>query len=162
MDYNIAPTVPSDIDKIWKLNENALPAVNSITKQDFYHFIKIADYFKTIFVGGGLVGYLIALQKGRDYNSVNYKYFEAGYDKFIYVDRIVIDPDFQNNGLGRAFYYDLSLFSEKVASIITCEVNIIPPNEGSMAFHKSLGFKKVDTQLSENNNKKVALMVLEL
>lgn len=162
MEYDITPTVSSDLTTIREMNENALPAVNSIPIEDFHHFLDVADYFKSMFVGDIVAGYLIALQPGRDYHSVNYKYFEAHYDAFVYVDRIVIAPQYHGMGLGKAFYKDLSDFTRGKAPVITCEVNIKPPNEGSMAFHKRYGFRQVDTQLSEGGAKEVSLMVLDL
>ena len=80
MEYGISSTVSSDLSRIRELNEMALPAVNSIPIEDFNHFLDVADYFKSIFIADKLVGYLIALQPKRDYDSVNYKYFEANYD----------------------------------------------------------------------------------
>ncbi len=80
----------------------------------------------------------------------------------MYVDRIVIDSNYQGMGLGKLFYDDLSQFTRGRAPIITCEVNIHPPNQKSMAFHKHYGFKQVDTQLSEGGSKEVSLMVLDL
>ncbi len=162
MEYVISPTVSSDLEQIRKMNEAALPAVNSIPIEEFHHFLKVADYFKSLFIGDNLVGYLIALQPGRDYNSVNYKFFESNYGSFVYVDRVVIDANFHGLGFGKAFYNDLVQFTKTRAPIITCEVNINPPNEGSMAFHRGFGFKQVDTQLSEGGTKEVSLMVLEL
>ena len=76
MEYGISSTVSSDLPRIRELNEMALPAVNSIPIEDFNHFLDVADYFKSIFIANKLVGYLIALQPKRDYDSVNYKYFE--------------------------------------------------------------------------------------
>ena len=162
MEYGISSTVSSDLSRIRELNEMALPAVNSIPIEDFNHFLDVADYFKSIFIADKLVGYLIALQPKRDYDSVNYKYFEANYDSFMYVDRIVIDSNYQGMGLGKLFYDDLSQFTRGRAPIITCEVNIHPPNQKSIAFHKHYGFKQVDTQLSEGGVKEVSLMVLDL
>ena len=162
MDYRISPTVSSDLKQIREMNEMALPAVSSILMEDFQHFLVISDYFRSMFIKDNLIGYLIALCPDRDYHSVNYKYFEANFPSFVYVDRIVIDPSYQGLGLGKAFYNDLVNFSKNHSPIITCEVNIFPPNEGSMAFHRRYGFKQVDTQLSEGGKKEVSLMVLEL
>lgn len=162
MDYRISPTVSSDLKQIRKMNEMALPAVSSILMEDFQHFLVIADYFRSMFIKDNLIGYLIALRPDRDYHSVNYKYFEENFPSFVYVDRIVISPSYQGLGLGKAFYNDLINFSKNHSPIITCEVNIFPPNEGSMAFHRGYGFKQVDTQLSEGGKKEVSLMVLEL
>ena len=70
--------------------------------------------------------------------------FENKYEKFMYIDRIVIAPSYQNNGFGTALYNDLSNFSKTNISNITCEVNIMPPNKESMLFHTKYGFKQIN------------------
>ncbi len=80
----------------------------------------------------------------------------------MYVDRIVITPDFQGRGLGRAFYDDLSEFSKVKTARITCEVNIRPINERSILFHEKYGFRQVGTQETEGGKKEVSLMALDL
>ncbi len=44
------------------------------------------------------------------------------------------------------------------ARVMTCEVNVVPPNESSMRFHEDYGFRTVGTQTIDNGGKKVALM----
>jgi len=46
--------------------------------------------------------------------------------------------------------------------LMTCEVNLRPPNEGSMHFHQRLGFRQVAEQESEGGTKTVALLVRQL
>ena len=41
---------------------------------------------------------------------------------------------------------------------MTCEVNIRPPNDGSMHFHERLGFRQVASQEIDGGKKEVALM----
>jgi predicted GNAT superfamily acetyltransferase len=105
---------------------------------------------------------LIALTPGKDYNSVNYKWFENKYESFMYVDRIVVAPTYQGHGFGTAFYNDLSNFSKNIIPRITCEVNINPPNKESMLFHTKYGFKQVGTQFTEIGKKEVSLMKLSI
>ena len=44
------------------------------------------------------------------------------------------------------------------APVLTCEVNLRPPNEGSIAYHERHGFKRVGTQETEGGSKEVAMM----
>ena len=80
----------------------------------------------------------------------------------MYVDRIVIDPSFQNKGLGLDFYDDLKIFCQGYAPIITCEVNLKPKNDGSLIFHKKYGFEQVGIQETEGGKKEVSLMVYKI
>ena len=113
-------------------------------------------------INNKVAGFLIALTPGKDYNSVNYKWFENNYESFMYVDRIVVTPTYQGHGFGTAFYNDLSNFSKNIIPRITCEVNINPPNKESVLFHTKYGFKQVDTQFTEIGKKEVSLMKLSI
>ncbi len=41
---------------------------------------------------------------------------------------------------------------------MTCEVNLRPPNAGSLTYHEIHGFVRVATQETEGGRKEVALM----
>ena len=104
-----------------------------------------------------MAGFLLALAERADYASPNFKYFQQTYDRFIYVDRIVVDPAFKRRGIGAGLYE--ALFARVPdAPHITCEVNLRPPNPGSLAFHRALGFEVVGEQDTEAGRKRVALM----
>ena len=151
-----------DLPRIHELNQNELPAVSSITQKELVHFLEIADYFRVIKIENNIVGFLIALTPGKDYHSPNYKWFEKHYTQFMYVDRILIDPAFQGQGLGRAFYDDLKKISKELTPILTCEVNLKPPNDGSILFHEKYGFEQVGTQETEDGKKEVSLMAYKI
>ena len=158
MDFTISETTSDELPLIVKMNQEALPAVSNVNINDMNHFLTIVDYFRSLKIEEKLVGFLIALTPGKEYHSINYKWFEKRFDSFMYVDRIVIDPSYQGNGLGKAFYNDLVDFSNNKTDRITCEVNIRPKNEGSMIFHEKYGFVQVGTQTTENGKKEVSLM----
>jgi len=162
MGYHISKTNTTDLPHIHNLNQVALPAVSSITINDMTQFLEMADYFRVIKVKNNIAGFLIALTPRKDYHSPNYKWFEKKYSQFMYIDRIVIDPSFQSRGLGRAFYDDLKIFSQRYTPIITCEVNLKPKNERSLLFHKKYGFEQMGTQETEGGKKKVSLMVYKI
>ena len=162
MGYHILKTNTIDLPHIHNLNQDALPAVSSITINDMTQFLEMADYFRVIKVKNDIAGFLIALAPGKDYHSPNYKWFEKKYSQFMYVDRIVIDPSFQSKGLGRAFYDDLKMFSQRYTPIITCEVNLKPKTDESLLFHKKYGFEQVGTQETDGGKKEVSLMVYKI
>ena len=162
MNFTISNTITDELPYILKMNQEALPAVSSVSIEDMEHFLYIVDYFRTLKVENKIAGFLIALSPGKDYSSLNYKWFEKTYDSFMYVDRIVIDTNYHRNGLGTSFYNDLETFSIGKSSRITCEVNIRPKNEGSMVFHENYGFEQVGTQTTEEGKKEVSLMSYEL
>jgi hypothetical protein len=162
LNFHISKAKIKNLPRIHDLNQHALPAVSSITLNDITQFLEIADYFRVIKVKNDIAGFLIALTPGKDYHSLNYKWFEKKYSQFIYVDRIVIDPSFQSKGLGQAFYDDLKMFSQRYTPIITCEVNLKPKNDESLLFHKNYGFEQVGTQKTDGGKKEVSLMVYKI
>ena len=158
MIFTISPTVSAHLPTIVKINQEALPAVSSVTLKDIEHFLSTVDYFSTLQLDDTIAGFLIALTPGKDYHSSNYQWFEKKYNSFMYVDRIVIDRAYQSNGFGWAFYNNLREFTEGRSPRITCEVNLKPPNEGSIIFHEKYGFRQVGTQETEGGKKEVSLM----
>ena len=158
MIFTISPTVSAHLPTIVKINQEALPAVSSVTLKDMEHFLSTVDYFRTLQLDDIVAGFLIALTPGKDYNSPNYQWFEKKFNSFMYVDRIVFDLGYQSNGFGWAFYNNLREFTEGRTPRITCEVNLRPPNEGSIIFHEKYGFKQVGKQETEGGKKDVSLM----
>jgi len=140
------------------MNEGALPHVSSLTDSEFSVLAGQCFYFGVALVDGAVAGSLMALRPGEDYRSLNYRWFSEKYASFVYIDRIVVAPQFNGRGIGRALYADVERAARGVAPILTCEVNLNPPNPGSLAFHKKLGFAEVG-QLVADEGKLVSLMV---
>ena len=89
---------------------------------------------------------LLAFDQAADYDSENFLWFRDRFDRFVYVDRVVVDPKQRGRGVARSLYH--SLFERAGAaghSRIVCEVNLDPPNSASDAFHAALGFHELET-----------------
>lgn len=86
----------------------------------------------------------MAFDEGADYDSPNYLWFRARHSRFVYVDRIVVDPAMRKRGLALLLYEDLFRCAAGAGhDRIVCEVNSDPPNPASDAFHAALGFVEV-------------------
>jgi predicted GNAT superfamily acetyltransferase len=157
---NIRLAETKDLPKILEMNEDSVPHVSSVELSDMKRFLKQANPFLVVEEEDELAGFMIVLQKGLDYKSLNYRFFCTNYENFDYVDRIVIKDKFRDKKLGTALYNHLE--EQYSAEMITCEINIKPPNEKSMGFHKSLGFSKVAEQETGGGKKSVAMMVKRL
>lgn len=103
---------------------------------------------------GDVDAFLIVFDQHARYDSPNFKWFQAKYPDFVYVDRIITGPNARGKGYARALYQDLF---EKAAGRghkrVVCEVNVDPPNPGSDAFHLALGFAEVGRQLLPGSGK---------
>ena len=88
--------------------------------------------------------FMIAFDQGGDYASPNFLWFRERYERFVYVDRIAVNPSARGRGLARMLYEDLFELARRAGHArVVCEVNSQPPNPASDAFHKSMGFAEV-------------------
>jgi len=105
---------------------------------------------------GSLEAYMLAFDQDADYDSPNFLWFRARYPRFVYVDRIAVDPSARGRGHARRLYEEL--FSAARAAghdIVVCEVNSDPPNPASDAFHAALGFSEVGSAAIHGGRKTV-------
>jgi len=160
IEYQMAAV--ADQAEILTLNEGAIPAVNRIDTRDLTDLHRQARHLIVArdCDSGSVAGFLLALGETADYASLNFRYFRERYDRFVYVDRIVVSPEHRRLGIGAGLYRVLFEHTADTPRI-TCEVNVHPPNPGSLAFHTALGFETVDEQDTEGGEKRVALMVKE-
>jgi uncharacterized protein len=154
----VRDAVASDHAAVLALNNGATPHVNELSGDAFGWIAAHADYFRVAEDDTGLAGFMIALRPGLDYWSLNYRWFSARGADFLYLDRIVVAERARNAGVGRALYDDIDRFAAGTWRRIALEVNLLPPNPGSLAFHERLGFVKVGVREEENGTKAVALM----
>ena len=102
---------------------------------------------------------MIVMREGTNYGSENYVWFSKQYDKFLYIDRIVIDENYRRLGLGRFMYDSVFRYAEETGiSVVTAEVDILPVyNEPSFGFHAEMGFREVGQQIIRGGDVKVSL-----
>ena len=156
---DLRDAISDDLPEVLALNQEALPHVNSVALEEMQRFLEQAAYFKVV---NGLKGFLIALRPGLAYASDNYRWFSKNFDKFLYIDRIVIAKDARRRGLGSQLYKDVINTARSYSPRLTCEVNSEPPNPPSMVFHKAFGFSCVGVQSTEAGTKEVRLLSLDL
>ncbi len=149
-----------DLETVLALNEAAVPHVNSVPMAQMEKFRREAAYFRVALVDGGVAAYLVGLTPDADYGSLNFRWFKARYADFAYVDRVAVAEEARRLGLGSALYEDFEQHFTGRAARLACEVNLRPPNEVSMAFHRRHGFVQVGEQPVDG--KTVAMLVKEL
>jgi len=87
---------------------------------------------------------LLAFDQDARYDNPNFNWFRERFDRFVYIDRVVVAPQMRGRGLAQALY--LALFRQAAAgrhARVVCEINWQPPNPASDAFHAGLGFEQV-------------------
>ena len=150
-----------DLDEVLFHNNAAVPAVNELTRADLDWFLREAHSFLVIDApDGSIAGFVIGLAgPGLEYESLNYAWFNARYDVFIYVDRIVVAAQGRGLGVGTRLYDE---FAQRGRAddhrVMLAEVNIRPRNEVSLAFHEARGFTSVGEQDTEGGTKRVTML----
>jgi predicted GNAT superfamily acetyltransferase len=152
-----SPVAQCDFDEVLDLNAASVPHVNLIDHDQLQWFADHAAFLQVARLDDRLAGFLIGLRPGTDYASPNYRWFCQHYDDFAYVDRVAVAKWARRRGVAETLYAAFEK-SQPGVPVLTCEVNIRPPNDGSMVFHQRLGFRQVGSQETDGGKKEVALL----
>jgi predicted GNAT superfamily acetyltransferase len=151
----------ADLDEILRHNNDAVPAVNELTLADLEWFVESAHSFLVLDApDASIAGFMIGLiGPGVPYDSMNYAWFSARYEGFIYVDRIVVSAAGRGVGVGSTLY---ETFAERGRrddyEVMLAEVNIRPRNDPSLRFHDRHGFVSVGEQDTDGGIKRVTML----
>ncbi|WP_420392404.1 GNAT family N-acetyltransferase [Acuticoccus sp.] len=149
----------ADVPAVLALNTAAVPAVNALDEAALLTLAAMGRLRVARTDRVPVAGALLTLLPGRPYDSLNYRWFEARFERFLYVDRVVVSPRARGQGIGRALYEDALRRAEEDALCRICaEVNVDPPNPTSMAFHAALGFRVLTERHNEAHGKRVAML----
>lgn len=160
MALSIRAATRADHPAILALNLESEALLSPLDAARLQHLDTQAIYHRVACDGDVVVGFLLALREGADYDSPNYLWFGQRYPAFLYVDRIAIAASHQGRQLGRLLYEDLFAFARAQSiGTIACEFYVEPLNEASQRFHARFGFHEVGTQWVADGRKKVSLQV---
>ena len=154
----IRPATPEDYEQILKLNEESVHFLSPLSKERLTHLHQQSEILKVIEVDGLVEAFVLALREGNDYDSVNYIWFTKNYNKFLYIDRVVVSVKQQGSGLGKLLYEEVFKHAKSIEiPVVTAEIDIEPPNPVSLKFHEKFGFKEVGKQSVAGGKKIVSL-----
>lgn len=154
----IDPATEADLPLILRENDQAVPNVNRLAPDELDALLAMSRACLVARVDGRFAGFMVLMEPGKDYASLNYRWFSERYPDFLYVDRVVVSEAFRGQGVGKALYRAAAGL-DGVGRLVACEVNLRPRNEPSLAFHRSLGFTEVGQQDTEGGDKRVSLLV---
>jgi predicted GNAT superfamily acetyltransferase len=152
----IAPLAEADLAAALALNNTAEPHVPAVDEARFRRLVALAAVALVARHEGAVVGFLLAMLPRQPHDSAYYQWFDTRYDAFVYVDRIVVGEAARGLGVGRRLYEAVAAADLKQPRIF-CEVNEVPPNPVSLAFHTAIGFRVVDT-VETSPAKKVVML----
>jgi predicted GNAT superfamily acetyltransferase len=140
--------------QILRINEHFVHWLSPLDQKELTHILGISTYARQIKDGlGVLIGY------GHDApypNHYNMQWLSQLFDRVFYIDRIIMDERAIGQGYGRMLYMDIENFARSQGyPRLVCEVNTVPDNPGSHAFHNSMGFRSCGEQIFEPGIKAV-------
>ena len=143
--------------QILKINEHFVHWLSPLDMDELHYVLSKARYARQINNGRGV---LIGYGHNADYpyypEHENMNWLSQRFDRYFYIDRIIIDENVSGHGLGRRLYEDLEKFARATGyPRLTCEVNTLPDNPGSHRFHERMGFRACGDQIFEPNIKAV-------
>lgn len=145
-----------DIPSIWQINEDGRPGTGGATEAEIANLLLLAEFAIGAFNKNELLGFVICMLPGIKYTSPNYAWFNEKYKDFLYVDRIAVAQNHRGRQIGSQLYE--KVFDVAEEKTVVAEVNLSPPNPGSMRFHGRHGFKKVG-ELHHSKDKIVNMML---
>jgi uncharacterized protein len=153
----------SDLRPVAALNDREVPRVGPLGVHGLRAQLPRCDLALVAVADGTIVGFVLALAPGADYDSENYQWFEQRGTDHLYVDRIVVATAHRQRGIAGMLYDAVEARARETGrSEITCEVNVRPPNPASMAFHEGRGFAELGRQDTTGGTLTVAMLALPL
>ena len=152
----------NDFPALLALNAESVHYLSPLDLDGLRRLHALSAYHRVLSEGSSVAAFLLALREGTDYASPNYRWFDARYPRFLYIDRVVVAATHQGQGLGARLYEDLFHFArEHGIDRIACEFDVEPPNEASRRFHARFGFAEVGSQGLGDGKKRVSLQLAD-
>ena len=151
---------PDDIDILLALSNVQEREIGVFTRAAFSELVDLS--FRTRMTST-CDAFLLALAEKAPEIAPNYRWFAARFDRFVYIDRVVVAENARRRGLARLLYEDLFEAAARAGyARICCEVNSDPPNPISDAFHTALGFAEIGRAWLLDRGKAVRYLMREI
>jgi predicted GNAT superfamily acetyltransferase len=141
--FVLRDAVAGDAEAVLALNNAAVPNVNRLDAETLARIVALAAHYRVAVDAEGVAGFVLCLPHGRDYWSDNYRWFSERHPEFLYLDRVVVAERVRGQGVGTMLYGELHAAARGRWPRVALEVNLDPPNPGSVRFHERLGYARV-------------------
>src|ERR1700756_4273961 len=88
-----------DADRILDLNNEHAVETSLLDRSAAERLLAMCFYAKC--VGAGERGFLLALDQDAPYDNQNFRWFVDRFERFVYIDRIILAKDARGQGLAR-------------------------------------------------------------
>jgi uncharacterized protein len=139
----LRPITDRDVEDVLGLNHRNVVKLAPLDVDRLHLLRGWADRIDVVDVDGAFGGFVITFGPGTAYDSENYRWFTDRYgEDFYYLDRIVLHEGFRRRGLGGFVYDEVEQVARKHGRM-ALEVNLVPRNDASLAFHERRGYVEV-------------------
>jgi uncharacterized protein len=154
------PFSPSLFDALLALNNTHAEELSFKTHKQFSDLLAAAH---VVLAEPDGLALLVAFSETSTYDNPNFAWLKARYQRFLYIDRVVVSETARGQGLARRLYEWLETSAKhEQRERLVCEINLDPPNAASDQFHVALGFSPVGSQLLPGGQKTVRYWAKEL
>jgi hypothetical protein len=138
---------PGDHGEVLQLNEASVHFLAPLDAAKLERIVALTSWARVVDLNGTAVAFAWAIPAGRAYWSPFYGWFDQKqerFGRFLYLDRIVVAESARRRGLATLLYDDLERTAlERRHEHVTCEVDLEPRNDPSLAFHSGRGYEEV-------------------
>jgi predicted GNAT superfamily acetyltransferase len=149
----------SDEAQVMSLNLGAQPNVALLDGAELARLRSLSDAHVVVHDGDAVIAYALLSSDGDAYDGEEFLAFRSLLDRaFTYIDQVVVHESVRGTGVGRRLYEAVERASiARGALRLCCEVNVLPPNPDSLAFHGRMGFESAGT-LDTRDGRRVNLL----
>lgn len=161
---NVRALVGSDGPGVLLINSDGHPGVARLDDSELRRLCTLPNHHLVAEDSNSLlVGYILAFDREGAYDGEDFRKFRLITPKpYVYIDQVAVAKESKGLGVGRALYGTLEAIARREgAQALCCEVNIVPANHESMAFHEALGFRRMES-LTTLDGREVELLVKEI
>lgn len=148
---------PGDLKALLALSNAHEKEIGQFTSEAFKELVALS--FRTRMTAER-DAFLIALSERAPEIAPNYRWFAQRFDRFVYIDRVVVAETSRKRGLGKRLYDDVITTAREAGHTrVCCEVNSDPPNPVSDTFHARLGFAEIGRAYLPERGKTVRYLI---
>ncbi len=141
---NLRPYDDADIDAVLSLNLESVEVLSPLDAERLNLLLSLSELALVAEINQRVAGFMLVFAEQSSYDGEAYRWFDQQFDNFFYVDRVIVEASARGQGMGSAFYRHLiDQANKQNKSALLAEIDIQPPNEPSLNFHRLFGFTEV-------------------
>ena len=162
--FGVRALVATDESGVLRINSDGYPGVARLDATELRRLCALPNHHLVVEDSNALlVGYLLAFAGEAAYDGEEFRQLRLMTSKrYIYIDQVAVAKQSKGLGVGRALYGAIEATARRDGvQALCCEVNTVPPNPESMAFHEAMRFRRMGS-LTTLDGREVELLLKEV